>query len=257
MRSPFVWRHIAILLVIAATFALSIATVYKVHASFRSFPLPLGIALRASAFVYLLLSLFAVLLTLDLFYEFEFSYDWRPNLEWRKIQNGMTRHQVIELLGYPDTHIRFEYYYLLFPLYYHRGTIKFEGDPSKLADQLQDKVDDSAKVIDKTPERASSEWLPGGFPHWLSDHVRGTIAPLSALTLLILALLSLIPFSLRNGWNSWILYVPVMALVAATLYEKATQPGWRFDQFFLVPMYLLIMGTWGMRMWAVLASGRP
>ena len=254
MWSPFVWRNIAILFAIASIFALSMFAVLRAGALFPSLSLPFGIVLRAASFVCLLLSLFALLLTLDLFQELEFAYDWRPNVEWHKIQLGTTRQQVIDLLGEPDTHIRFEYYYLLFPMHYDEGQITFEGDPSKLEDYLKDTVGDDAKVIGKTPDETRKAWLPGGFQSWLFNHVRSGILPLSAITLLILLVLSMIPFSLRDGWNSWILYVPVMAAAAAALYEFAMHEGWRFDLMFLYPAYLLIVGTWGWRVWAVMTS---
>jgi len=257
VRSPFLWRHLALLAGLVANGVLSGVSLVKGPTAVRAWALPLGIAVRAATFVYLLLSLFAVLLGLEVFTALEWEYDWRPHDAWPQIQPGMTRRQVVALLGPPQSHIRFEYGYLLWPLAYSQGTLTFTGDPATLHDPLVDTIPDDAQVLEKTPETTSRDWLPGGFPAWLWDHVRRSSQPLSAATLVLLLALSLMPGRLRDGWYTWSLYLPVMAGVAATLYELATPPGWRFDQFFLLPLYLLILGTWAIRLRIVATSPPP
>jgi hypothetical protein len=111
----------------------------------------------------------------------------------------------------------FQYGYLLWPLAYSQGTLTFTGDPATLHDPLVDTIPDDAQVLEKTPETTRRDWLPGGFPAWLWDHVRRSSQPLSAATLVLLLALSLMPGRLRDGWYTWSLYLPVMAGVAATL----------------------------------------
>ena len=108
MRSPFLWRHLALLAGLVAHGVLSGVSLVKGHTAVRAWALPLGIAVRAATFVYLLLSLFAVLLGLEVFTALEWDYDWRPHDAWPQIQPGMTRRQVVALLGPPQSHIRFE-----------------------------------------------------------------------------------------------------------------------------------------------------
>jgi len=123
VRSPFLWRHLALLAGLVANGVLSGVSLVKGHTAVRAWALPLGIAVRAATFVYLLLSLFAVLLGLEVFTALEWEYDWRPHDAWPQIQPGMTRRQVVALLGPPQSHIRFEYGYLLWPLAYSQGTL--------------------------------------------------------------------------------------------------------------------------------------
>jgi len=144
VRSPFLWRHLVLLAGLVANGVLSGVSLVKGHTAVRAWALPLGIAVRAATFVYLLLSLFAVLLGLEVFTALEWEYDWRPHDAWPQIQPGMTRRQVVALLGPPQSHIRFEYGYLLWPLAYSQGTLTFTGDPATLHDPLVDTIHGSS-----------------------------------------------------------------------------------------------------------------
>lgn len=255
MKGPFFWRHLWILVAVALNFAIGVLGTYKARRSFGAFPLAAGIVLRAFSFAWLMLSLLALLLAISLFHalELEGEPNWRANREWSRVQAGTTKRDVIALLGPPETHIGVRYGYHLSPLYDQDATIYFEGDPN--AAELEDKLDDNVKVVRKEPEEARADWMSRYFlTVHVRDHVKGDTLPMSTAGVLILLILSLIPFSLRGGWNSWVLYIPVMALVFGVLYESNVQGGWPFDLFLFVPAYLLIAVAWMLRVWRVVKA---
>jgi hypothetical protein len=257
VKGPFFWRHLWILLGVGLNFALAVFLVGRAQRGFGRFPLAVGLVLRASSFVWLTLSLVALLLAISLFHalELEGEANWRANREWKRVQAGTTKREVIAMLGAPESHIGVRYGYHLSPLHDQEATIYFEGDPN--AAELEDKLADDAKVVRKEPEEARGEWMP---PYFVTvhvrDHVKGDVLPMATGGVLTLLVLSLIPFSLRGGWNSWVLYLPVTTLVFGVLYEASVEGGWRFDLFLFVPAYLVIAVAWLLRVWVVRRRAR-
>lgn len=68
--------------------------------------------------------------------------------------------------------------------------------------------------------------------------------------IVVVTLLSLIPWRLKAGGNRWTLYLPVAALALYVTYEATMPPNWdiRLDLFLLAPMGLLIVLAWGVRL---------
>jgi len=228
LRSPFLLRNLGILLLVAGNLAVAVLAARKVQ----------GVALRAGAALYLTLSLFGFLLAASLFHTLELSPRaascWRTNSEWPKVKLGMKRREVVAFLGAPKE-IRFGVndIYDLHPLgMLNTGVVSYDAEG------------DDAVVESKRPETRVA-WLPPG--PGLAEHLRGDALVMSAIGLVLLAILSLLPFGARQGWRSWMLYTPVPMLVLALVYEKLVTGGWRFDLFFLGPAYLVIAGTWLLR----------
>ncbi len=68
--------------------------------------------------------------------------------------------------------------------------------------------------------------------------------------IVVVTLLSLIPWRLKAGGNRWTLYLPVPALALYATYEASMPSNWdiRLDLFLLAPMGLLIVLAWGVRL---------
>ena len=258
MTGPYFWRDLSVLIAVALNLALGVFGVHRARVWFGRLSLPMGIALRALSFVWLMLSLVALLLAISVFHalELEGEANWRANREWPRVRPGTTKREVIALLGPPETHIGVRYGYHLAPLHDQEATIYFEGDPN--AAELEDKLKDDTRVVRKEPEEARAEWMS---PYFLRlhvrDHLKGALLPISTAAVLILLVLSLIPFSLRAGWNAWVLYLPVMTLVFGVLYEGNVEGAWRFDLLLFVPVYLVIALAWMLRVWLVRKHQRP
>jgi hypothetical protein len=260
MNSPFLWRNLGILFIVVANFALIVRVLLlqKGRSDFRKRPEALKIFLRAMTILYAVASLIILLMASLVFYLYECTDDaresWKNLHKWTNIKVGMTEQEVLQILGPPGGHGNKEtpyfvdgdpddvYIYQMRSVSIEKGIIVFKIDATSSLKEI--------KVIEKYPDdetvsRTMSEWLP---PDPLYSFKLGNISSMalvfSAIGLLILALLSLIPFGLPNGWISWTLYTPLIALMLGLLYEMNVTAGWRFDLFLLFPIYTLIMGCW-------------
>lgn len=68
--------------------------------------------------------------------------------------------------------------------------------------------------------------------------------------IVIVTLLSLVPWRMRNRRDRWSLYLPVAAIALYVAYEAAMPSHWdiRLDLFLLAPMGLVIFIAWVVRL---------
>ena len=203
--TPFFWRHLIILLCVAANFVLSVAIVRKTGSSFRSSALLRSVALRSVSVAYLTGSLVVLLAAIALFAEIETGEHaarcWAVHRAWSTVRPGMTPPQVVELLGKPKE-VRFEEHYLyqLHPLWgAHEGAVSFSGASA------DGTLASNAKVVHKSPE-TEPDWIPPGAARSFRSAITENALVISALLLPVVAVVSLIPFRLRAGASAWILY---------------------------------------------------
>jgi len=264
MPSPFLWRNVAVLLLVAANFALAVRLLAGPAAPTQP---ALGVPLRAIGLVYVVASALLVLLAGLLFCAIEV-FDpaptaWRRAERWTGVQAGMSRPDVEGRLGAPfqkwptvrDGHAGEEWVYQLRALGApDEGHVTFEtAAPEAPAATM--------RVVARQPRDdrwalIRGEWIPRGYTGRIyARNVTETAAMLSLVGLLGLALLSLLPFGVAAGWRSWTLYTPLIAALFGFLYEVPQQGGWRFDRMFLLyPAYAVIAGAWLVRLVVVLKS---
>lgn len=242
-RGPFFWNHLSLFLLVTANFGVSIFSVHLAGRSFRPAAIAGGMAWRAAAFAYLTISLLALLIGITLMISLEFdgyaTACWKRNAAWVKVRVGMTRREVLDLMGHPaDIHFDRYYFYDLHPLGGPvQPSIHFEEDAP---------VDDSMRVVSKNPPEGA-EWLSPEVLDVIWRQIHGAGNFLSLLLLAGVALTSLLPLPLKAGWNGWMIYLPVMTATLALIYESTVSPGWRFDIFFLIPIYFLTGAPWLLR----------
>lgn len=84
----------------------------------------------------------------------------------------------------------------------------------------------------------------------VGDPARNLILNACFYGIALVVLLSLVPWRLKDGRNRWSLYLPVAALALYVTYEMAMPPNWdiRLDLFLLVPMGLVVIIAWGVRL---------
>src|SRR5688572_25103070 len=105
------------------------------------------------------------------------------------------------------------------------GTIEFKIDSTSASKEM--------KVANKYPgdERVLGYLAEWKSPVYTHRTLRGEISDLAWLIsfggLILLALASIIPFGLHNGWNSWTLYTPLIALMLGIVYEMNIGNVWR------------------------------
>lgn len=68
--------------------------------------------------------------------------------------------------------------------------------------------------------------------------------------IVLVMLLSLVPWRLKGGRNRWSLYLPLAAIVLYVIYEVTMPSSWdiRLDLFLIIAMGLVIMLAWGIRL---------
>jgi hypothetical protein len=258
MSSPFLWLNVSLLLLALANFGLSVRILVsrQVKSYFNHRPVALHIVLRASSILYAMLSSVAVLLVILLVCLFEVFPEaracWNTHASWKKIHVGMTQQEVVQLLGQPDESLEDLYYYRLHPLERWQGSIAFTPEARQGGEGLH--------VVSKNPpdeaeRQAKLAWISLTYldPFFI-DNIVDSAGTLAFLGIIVLAVVSLLPLSLRNGWDSWMLYTPLITLLLGTTYEMNIKGGWRFDLFLLCPLYFVILGSWFVRLLIVIKT---
>lgn len=267
MHSPFLWRHVGILLIVVANFACSakVLVSQKGRSDFSSRPTVLGIALRAVSIFYAVASLLMLLIASLLFYSYEWSAEarefWKHSRKWANVTVGMTSQEVVQILGPPwgsgkERAPRFigkdtddVYVYQMDLIQAEGGMIEFKIDSTSALHEMRvtDKFPDDERIA--TIMRHLAAWEPPAYTSAiLSREIADLVFLISGGGLILLAIASMKPFSLRNGWNSWTLYTPLIALMLGMVYEMNSGGGWRFDLYYLLPVYALIIGCWFFRL---------
>ena len=84
----------------------------------------------------------------------------------------------------------------------------------------------------------------------VGDPARNLLLNACFYGIVVVMLLSLVPWRLKQGRNRWSLYLPVAALILYAIYEAAMPPHWdiRPDLFLLAPMGLVIILAWSIRL---------
>jgi hypothetical protein len=67
-----------------------------------------------------------------------------------------------------------------------------------------------------------------------------SILGICVIGLLLCSVLSLIPFSLSNGWKSWSLYLPIAGTLFFVVYNTLYYHGERYDLALILPAFLLL-----------------
>ena len=76
--------------------------------------------------------------------------------------------------------------------------------------------------------------------------------------IVLVTLLSLMPWRLRDRRNRWSLYLPIAGLLLYIIYETAMPSNWdiRVDLLLLAPMGVVIILAWAVRLIVRLRSAR-
>jgi len=76
--------------------------------------------------------------------------------------------------------------------------------------------------------------------------------------IVLVTLLSLVPWRLRDRRNRWSLYLPVAAIALYVAYEAAMPSNWdiRVDLLLLAPMGVTILLAWAVRLIVRVRSAR-
>jgi hypothetical protein len=268
MHSPFFWRNVGLLLLVAAHFVFAVKVLLWLKGrsdftgDFTRRPTGWGPARRAFSLLYVTASFIILLIAGLLFYEYEGSAEaresWKNSRQWAQVKIGATPPDVVRLLGPPrrsgkdwtpyfideDTDDVFIFQIDLIQM--DGGMIEFQIDPTSPSKELRVS---SKYPSDEIMLRCLTEWGPPEYTYRLLRRGASDSALLISFGgLILLALASLMPFGLRHGWNSWTLYTPFLALMLGTIYEMNVGAGWRFDYFLLVPLYAVVLGCWLFRL---------
>jgi len=257
MNSPFFWRNLGILFIVVANFVFIIKVLLsqKRRSDFSGRPIASKIILRAISILYVTTSFIILLLAVIVFYSYEWSDDaqqsWKNSRKWADVKVGQTQQEVVQILGSPDRSgkesapffvdkdVDDVYIYPMSRIRVEGGLIEFKNDSLK-----------EMRVISKYPDdeimsRYLADWDPPDYiANMFSRNISELACVISFVGLVLLALASLIPWGLRNGWYSWTLYTPLIALNFGSIYEMNITAGWRFDLFLLLPVYALIIACW-------------
>lgn len=260
MSSPFLIYNIGVLLFVIIAFVIGYYLLFskKVKTFLSHYSIFLQIIFRAFTIIYTAFLSIVLLVTIVFFLDIEISTEsrecWKRNYAWKNIQIGMTQKEVVQILGEPfrqEDWSGLRYSYKRHPLGYDSwADVTFD---SNSASDVQD-----MKVIFKYPDDARmtqdlSEWLPHqqSFEYLTAfRRISSGSASLSFIGLIILAILSLIPFSLRDKWTSRMLYIPLITILFGVVYEhhQVAASAWRFDLFFIYPLYAVILIGWLIRL---------
>lgn len=254
MSSPFLLRHLLIVLAVAANLAVSVKVLVSWHV-----PDPpwLGAPLRGGTVVYAAASLMLFVATALLFVLVELLPEsracWKRRADWDAVQPGMKRDAVVALLGEP-----FQATSSLLDGVKEQLPYKLHALGDLEAGHVDVKADGT--VASKRPEGelwavVRDEWLPRGYGRSvLMNEVRTILGVVSIAALLALAVAALVPVGAQGSWRSFSLYTPLVALLSAALYESTRAPGWRFDSCLLVPIHAVVLGGWLVRLVGFLRS---
>lgn len=250
MFSPFIARHIAILMLVSLNFYAAIWAVRWTGRHFDHASLTRSIAQRALAVSYSGAAFLLLLMAVVLFVDFELTdtarQTWRLNRLWPQVHAGMTKAELVRLLGEPDDiHFTDQYMYQIHPLTYSRAGIGFINP--KRSSEPAVPLDDSARIEDKDPGDEGAPWIPGDFDIYSHDQYYPMIDGLGAFGLIGLVIMSLFPKNLDARWGTMALYYPLLAAVFVIARESVQRGGWRFDLFLILPMYVLIGVPWVVR----------
>ncbi len=258
MSSPFLIYNIGVLMFVITAFVVGLYLIFSNKANtflsrYSIFP---QVLFRAFTIIYTAFLAIVLFNTVLFFVDIEVSNRsrecWKRNYEWKNVQVGMTQKQVVQILGQPsrqDNWSGLRYSYERHPLDYISMTeVTFDPNSATTVDNL--------KVISKYPDDTRmaedlSEWLPHqpGFAYDNAlERISNISAPFAFFSLVILAILSLIPFNLRDKWTARMLYIPLATLVFVVVYEHHQADGWRFDLFLLYPLYAVILICWLVRL---------
>lgn len=267
MSSPFLIYNIGVLLLVIIAFAIGIYLLFsnKVKIFLSRYSIFLQVLFRAFTVTYAAFMSLVLINAVLFFVDIEVSSNsrecWKRNNEWKNIQVGMTKKEVFQITGEPITYDNWDglrYSFRRHPLnYISHSQVTF--DPDSAQDQ------EEMKVISKYPDDTTmaedlSEWLPDrGYTYQAAiERISSGSAGFSFLGIIILAILSLIPFRLRDKWTSRMLYIPLVTILFGVIYEhhQTASSAWRFDLFFLYPLYGIISIGWLIRLIIVIVSER-
>jgi hypothetical protein len=84
----------------------------------------------------------------------------------------------------------------------------------------------------------------------VGDPARNLLLNACFYGIVLVMLLSLVPWRLRQGRNRWSLYLPLLAIALYVTYEATMPPNLdiRIDLLLLAPMGLVIIVAWGIRL---------
>jgi hypothetical protein len=254
MFSPFIFRNLGILALASGNFCASVWMISWTGCNFNNALLVRSIAQRALAVSYSGTALLVFLMALVLFVDVELTPKarecWRVNRQWSAIRAGMTKRELVQLIGEPpEVNFGNQYLYSIHPLTYLHAGVGFRNPNPSTDSSLE--LDDSARVEDKNPESGPDLWIPADFDFYFRDQYFPLVAGLSAIGLLAVAIASLIPRNLQAGWSSLAVYYPALALIFGLAYESVQRGGWRFDLFFILPLYAVVAATWAARWFAI------
>jgi hypothetical protein len=263
MQSPFFWRNLLVLLLVLANLVLSGRLLQQ--SGFLTGTPSTGVLLRSGAMAYATLSLLAALIGMLLFGILEVFSDsrttWQRSARWGELRPGMTEAEVVGLLGEPFQRLssnatssgpELQFGYRLHPLGMADGAaVIFQPSPEGAMTLASKSPDDAGWA------RGREEWIPGGYTAARYRETIGEAASLLSFTgIMLLAILTLIPFGTPQGARSWALYLPLIALLLGVVYEARGPRGWRYDLMLLYPAYALILIGWLVRLIA-LVRARP
>jgi hypothetical protein len=246
VSSPFLVRHLALLLLATANLALSLFVL--VRAPGPDSPLWLGVVARGAGVVYAIVSILAFAIAAIFFFFLELDPDaracWARRAVWDTILPGMKREEVLERLGKP----------------FSAGDTLCPGAKEQLSyglhalgalDEGAVFLDGNGAVVSTSPDAASfSEWKKEWGPRLgrVADTFRESTWFVSVVLILILTLATFTPMG-SSSFRSVFLYTPLVALLLGTVYELTRGGGgWRYDLLFTVPAYLVIGAGWLLRL---------
>jgi len=84
----------------------------------------------------------------------------------------------------------------------------------------------------------------------VGDPTRNLVLNACFYGIVLVTLLSLVPWRLKPGGNRWTLYLPVAALALYGTYEMTMPSNWdiRLDLLLIVAMGTVIILAWGIRL---------
>ncbi len=270
MKSPFFWQDAGLLLLLVANFAFSVWLVVRTPDDTRvenvasaasterkgmpKTPLVWRILLRALCLVYATASCLTLFVLALQFRDTEFlptsQEYWRQRNSYPQVKMGMTQKQVDEIMGdLRDVWHRNDneqYHYLLSPSGLpENATVSFGADPKNAGGAVV--------VIDKWPDdkrlNVLNHWWRGHllFEYWRCDAVLDKAMGLSCMGMLLLAVVSLLPFWPCRDWRSLALYFPVAALTLGLAHEFTRRGDLRWVVFLIAPSSVVIVVTWVIR----------
>jgi len=92
----------------------------------------------------------------------------------------------------------------------------------------------------------------------VGDPGRNLILNVCFYGIVLVTLLSLVPWRLRDRRNRWSLYLPIAAILLYVIYEAAMPSNWdiRVDLLLLAPMGVTILLAWAVRLIVRMRSAR-